>query len=192
MRLTWRQVLPGVVVGGVCMALAFYGIPLRAFLAALGELRLSFLGLFSGLLVVQLGLMTLRQHLLLAPVAPALSLGRGLSILLIGTFAIQLVPARLGELVRPWLLHQRAKMPLSTGLGLIALERAVDLLAMLLALVAVLLWVEIPSSTLVLPGLELDIVVWGWSTARLLVPGVALGPPDGNDALCVERPLLQT
>ena len=164
-----RQTILGVLVGVVFMALAFLGIPLSEFFAALWTLNLGWLGLFTLLLLAQVGLQALRQQIMLAEAAPQMTLQSSFSIMVIGQFSIQAFPARLGELARPWLLKRAESVPYGAGLGILALERALDLVALLLALVLMLLWVDTPSVELVVAGYPIDLAAWGWSSARQVV-----------------------
>lgn len=168
-----RQTILGVLVGVVFMALAFLGIPLSEFFAALGTLSLGWLGLFTLLLFIQIGLQALRQQIMLAEAAPEMTFRSSFSIMVIGQFSIQAFPARLGELARPWLLKRAEAVPYGAGLGILALERALDLVALLLALVLMLLWVDTPTAALVVAGYSIDLAAWCWSSARLLVPLIA-------------------
>jgi uncharacterized membrane protein YbhN (UPF0104 family) len=38
----------------------------------------------------------------------------------------------------------------------------------------VLLWVELPSHELVVAGMSIDILAWGWSTAQVLIPSITI------------------
>jgi uncharacterized protein (TIRG00374 family) len=168
-----QQIILGVVVGVLFMALAFLGIPLADFFEAVGQLKLGWLALFSALLGGQIVLQALRQQLMLRDVAAGMTFYSSLSIVAIGLFCVQAFPARLGELARPWLLRRAEGVPFGVGLGMLALERALDLVALLMTLVLVLLWVDAPSVELVVAGHTIDLAAWGWSTARVVVPLVA-------------------
>ena len=78
-----------------------------------------------------------RFRLLIAPVKE-LPLRDVLSLNFIGFFAIFLLPLRLGEFVRPALSKARHGIPLSTGVGTVAVERVVDGLITSLCVVFVL------------------------------------------------------
>ena len=169
----WRQIIIGVLVGTAFMALAFQGISLPALVDALASIHLHWLLLFSGMLLVQVWLQSVRQQHMLRDAAPRMTLRDSMAIMSINLFAIQLLPVRLGEFVRPWLLQRVVGVSLGQGMGMLALERALDLVALLLALVMMLLWAVPPSAELVVAGQGIDIIHWGWSTARVVVPLVA-------------------
>lgn len=170
-----HQIILGILVGVLFMALAFLGIPLPAFFEALGRLRLDWLALFTALLGLQIAMQAIRQQVMLRDTAPEMTFSSSFSVIAVGLFSIQIFPARLGELARPWMLRRAEGVEFGEGLGMLALERALDLVALLLALVSVLLWVDTPSVELVVAGQAIDLAAWGWSTARLVVPAVALG-----------------
>ena len=76
---------------------------------------------------------TLRWRFLLAPLG-SFKLGRLYSIVVIGYMANNLLPLRLGELVRAYYIGEREKVSASASLATIVLERVFDGLALLLFL----------------------------------------------------------
>lgn len=80
---------------------------------------------------------------------------RLMSITSIGYFAINVVPARLGELVRPYLLAEREQVPFGEGMAAIFVERLVDMVMLLGMLFAVTWLVELPPGALVVQGIDL-------------------------------------
>ncbi|MFM2421390.1 MAG: hypothetical protein RL385_6113 [Pseudomonadota bacterium] len=66
-----------------------------------------------------------RWRFLIAPVK-RIPLGEVILLNWIGFFAIFALPLRLGEFVRPALSKMRARVPISAGLGTVAVERVVD------------------------------------------------------------------
>jgi uncharacterized protein (TIRG00374 family) len=63
----------------------------------------------------------------------------------VGLTAINLLPARLGEVVRAYALHARAGISISTSLATLVVERVLDLAAVLAALGVVLIWLPLPE-----------------------------------------------
>ncbi len=117
-------------------------------------------------------LRALRFHLLLQGKVPAM---QGLSILSVGYLAIHVVPARIGEFVRPYLLAERAGVSWGAALAVIVLERLADMLMLLAMLMGVALWVELPSGALVV--WDTDILLAGQRVigAATVVGFVGLG-----------------
>lgn len=70
-------------------------------------------------------LRTIRWRYLLKPVADV-STSRLFPVVLIGLMANNIAPARVGELVRAYLVGERESMSKSTALGTIAVDRAFD------------------------------------------------------------------
>ena len=109
----------------------------RASLAALGWLPMGVY--LISLFAIHL-LRTARWHLMVRALHPEQPVFRSLRISFLGFAAVFLVPLRLGELARPWLLRQASDVPMSAGLGTVAVERTVDGLFMVLVLVLSVLW----------------------------------------------------
>lgn len=59
--------------------------------------------------------------------------------------AISLIPMRIGEFVRPYLVSTRSKIPLSSGLATIFVERILDSLTLLFMLIIVILHSNVPG-----------------------------------------------
>jgi hypothetical protein len=72
-----------------------------------------------------------RWRRLLEAMGHRVSLGYAFSLLLAGWFISALVPARAGDLVRAGLLRREHEVPVATGLGSVAAERAFDALALI-------------------------------------------------------------
>jgi uncharacterized protein (TIRG00374 family) len=67
-----------------------------------------------------------RWHYLLAPLGVRISFGRLLAVSSVGFMAILVLPARLGEFVRPALLRRKGEITASAALGTVAVERIID------------------------------------------------------------------
>lgn len=77
----------------------------------------------------QVAVRSLRWQLLLprSQTGARVRLGRLIPVLLVGYLGNSLLPARLGELVRAYLVSVREKVPLGSALGSVLLERVIDL-----------------------------------------------------------------
>ncbi len=141
---TWLRVVALCAVSLLFLWLAAKDVDVRGLAKEVGDADASFLALsvvFSlGTLVVR----AVRWKVILPPTARAsysdlfISTGVGLG-------AISLLPARLGELVRPYMLRARTGTSISTSLGSIVVERVLDLAAVLVALGIVLMLLPLPD-----------------------------------------------
>ncbi len=78
-----------------------------------------------------------------------------LSVNSIGFLAINVVPFRLGELVRPYLFLEKHDIPLGTSLAAIFAERVLDMLSLLVMLLLVGVVVDIPPGGVEVAGVDL-------------------------------------
>ena len=125
------QLLLGVLVSLLFLWLAVQGLHLQE---VLGYLRsANYWWLLPGVAVYFLAVWarTWRWHYLLRPVK-VLAIRRLFPIVCIGYFGNNVFPARLGELLRAYVLRRDADVPISTSLAPIIIERVFDGLVMLL------------------------------------------------------------
>ena len=112
-------------------------------------------------------LRAIRWRVLLAPLSPV-PLGDSLASLLVGYLANNVLPARLGEVVRSHDLGMRTGVSRAAILGTIVVERAVDTLVVIsIASVAILV--------LSVRGVVASAVLVGLAVTALMVVGIALG-----------------
>ncbi len=78
---------------------------------------------------------------------------RVMSIMSLGFLAINVIPLRMGELVRPTLLTDEG-VPFGEGMAAIFLERLADILMLLILLVSVGFMVELPPAGIVVGGTD--------------------------------------
>ena len=166
-----RNLALGLVVGALFLGLALWGVPLAALGDAFSQMRWVYLFHIAAAVFAQYLLRAWRQQILLHPVAPGIRFRDHLAILAIGFFCVNLFPARLGEAVRPLLFHDRAGLPLGAGFAAVLVERVFDLVAILITLLAVVLWVELPERAIEIAGRTLPIAELGRTmTVALLAP----------------------
>src|SRR4051812_35245938 len=125
-----NQLLFGVTVSGVCLYIAFKGLSLRAILDALQEAHFSWVLLAMGVYCFGFAFRTLRWKGLLKPVcsvkAPQL-----LAPLIIGFFANNILPFRMGEFVRAHVAGQKFGISRTSSLATIVVERIFDTISFL-------------------------------------------------------------
>ena len=145
------QLAVSLLVAGLALWLAFRGVPVDAFAAALGSMQKAPLVGSIGLMLVLIVIRVLRWGVLVRALAPVPS--RSIfTICTIGYMGINVLPFRLGEFVRPVLLQSRAGVPFGGGMASIIIERVLDLLSLLLLLLVCLAWAPLPSFEVVLFG----------------------------------------
>lgn len=115
----------GLAVSAVAIALLVRAVDLGAAAEALRAAEPAWVGLLIGLIALDVVLRALRWRVLLGPVA-TVPYRTVLGALLIGYLANNVLPARLGELVRCHVLGGRAGVPRATVLGTVVVERVID------------------------------------------------------------------
>jgi len=77
-----------------------------------------------------------RWKTLLTPRLPHVNMWSGFSAIMIGYAANTIVP-RVGEILRPWVFSRREKIPLSTAISSVIVERVLDVLTLLIGIALV-------------------------------------------------------
>jgi glycosyltransferase 2 family protein len=137
----WRNVALSLAVSGVFLYLAFRNVPLAELGAALGRVRLGWLFLAVALSFLLMVFRTWRWQLELRPLEhiPFWPLW---VVTAVAYLAINLFPARLGEVVRPWLLSRRSSVSFSNVVGNLVVEKTMDSVVILFYILTGLLTVE--------------------------------------------------
>ena len=87
--------------------------------------------------------------------------------------AINTMPLRLGELVRPALFQEKLDIPFGTSMAAIVTERLLDMLMLLSLLLVLGFWVDLPADSLVVG--EVDLLHAGQRVMGVLAAGLGLG-----------------
>jgi glycosyltransferase 2 family protein len=157
----------GVAISVVALALVARSVDLGAAWAVLRNAQPQWVLLLVLFVLTDVVLRGLRWQVLLAPVA-SVPLQATLSSLLVGYLANNVLPARLGELIRSHDLGERTGLSRSTILGTIVVERVVDTMVVVaIAAVAILV--------LSVRGIVASAVLVGLAVSVLLVVGVGVG-----------------
>ena len=170
LRTRKRAALIGLFIGALAFAAALAGVPLAEVGAALRAADPLLLLPPAALFLVQQAVRALRQAELIRGALPHHRFRDSHSVLCISFLFINALPARLGELVRPPLLLERAGVPLGVGFAVVFVERVIDFTSMLLMIDLVATFVPVPSHTLVLGGLTVDWVAAGRTLALTTAP----------------------
>lgn len=136
-RAQWRNAVLGLVVGGGFLYLAFRNVPLADLAAAFAHLRQGWEWLAAAILV-SFAIMVVRAwrwQFELSPLAHV-PLGRLWVVTSVAYMAINVLPVRLGEVVRPWLLSRREPVSFSNVVGNLVLEKTVDSVVLVLFILA--------------------------------------------------------
>jgi uncharacterized protein (TIRG00374 family) len=133
----------GLVVGGLFVWLAFRGTDFEGVKASFREADYIYIipvVFLSG--IVQI-LRSYRWGVILEPMAK-ITQGTLFAITSVGFMAISLLPVRMGEIVRPYLISQKSPVKISSSLATIVVERVFDMLTLMIFLLIVLVKVELP------------------------------------------------
>jgi uncharacterized protein (TIRG00374 family) len=133
----------------------------------LAQADLRWIGLAAAFLSTDLALRALRWQRLLRPIA-TVRYPRMLGYLLIGYLANNVLPARLGELVRSHYLGDREGISRASALGTVVVERIVDLVAVVAIASTALLVLSVR-------GVVASAVLVGAGVAGLFLVALALG-----------------
>ena len=137
----WRNVALSLAVSGGFLYLAFRNVPLAELGTALGRVRIGWLLLAIAVSFVLMVFRAWRWQLELRPLE-RIRLGRLWVVTAVAYLAINLLPARLGEVVRPWLLSRRSSVSFSNVVGNLVVEKTMDSLVILFYILTGLLTVE--------------------------------------------------
>jgi glycosyltransferase 2 family protein len=128
---------------------------------------LGWIGLVGAFVVIDLLMRALRWQRLVAPIGHVGFLPM-LGYLLIGYLANNVLPARLGELVRSHYLGDREGLSRTTTLGTVVVERVVDFVVVVAIASAAILVLSVR-------GIVANAVLVGVALAALLAAGIAVG-----------------
>jgi uncharacterized protein (TIRG00374 family) len=157
----------GAAISIVALWLVLRGVDLARTGDVLARADLRWIGLAAAFLATDLVLRALRWQRLLRPIA-RVRYSSMLGYLLVGYLANNVLPARLGELVRSHYLGDREGISRASALGTVVVERVVDLVAVVGIASAALLVLSVR-------GVVAGAVLVGAGVAGLLLVVLALG-----------------
>ena len=129
----------------------------------------------SGAVLAYLAVHGFRSLRLAALVGHGLRPGGAFVVNCIGYLAINVVPLRLGEFVRPYLLLEQHEVPLGASVAGIFVERLLDLASLVIMLLLVTWAVDLPAGGVVVGDGDVDIVRAGQLAAGAVVAVGAAG-----------------
>jgi len=139
-----KKVILGIVISVVLVWLSVRGIKLQDVLNDLEEIKLSCVFLFVLIMFSMQYLRSYRWGVILQPLEKIDQLSL-FSVTCVGFLAIAAIPARIGELARPYLISRRSSITMSAALGTVIVERILDMLTVLAMAIIVLFFVDLPS-----------------------------------------------
>ena len=137
------KVFAGLAVSVLLVYLAVRGIPFGSVADSLRSVRIGCLLVSATVLFLMQALRSVRWGLILDPIGRVAPL-RLFSVTSVGFLAIVALPARLGELARPYLLSRKTSIPMSSALGTVFAERALDGLAVLMIAIFAFFFTPLP------------------------------------------------
>ena len=143
------QIAGGVVVSGLALWLTLRGKDLGAIWVAAQQADYAWLVPYVGILALIHLARTLRWGILLDPVAKV-PFSRLNAVSAVGFMALMILPFRIGEFARPYLIAERPRIRVSATLSSVVVERVAD--GLFTAALLVLTLLAVPDGT---PGLHL-------------------------------------
>jgi uncharacterized protein (TIRG00374 family) len=148
------------VVGLSLLVLFLWTLVLATLGATLGSVSPAWILPSVAIYFVGIWLRAARWRLLMAPFADV-SAGRLFRTILIGLAVNNIVPLRLGELVRTYLLKRSHNVPIASSLATILIERLLDLFVLCALMTVVLLLVPLGGVVLALAGTTATVTAVG-------------------------------
>jgi glycosyltransferase 2 family protein len=139
-----KKIIFGIVLGIVLVYFSVRGINFSETLSHLKKIHLGYAALSLFFIVLMQVLRSYRWGVILQPLE---KIGQFtlFAVTSVGFLAIAAIPARIGELARPYLIAKKSSIKMSSALGTVVVERVLDSLAVLTITVAVLILQDLPS-----------------------------------------------
>lgn len=153
-----KKLIPGLLLGAIFTYLSLKGIDFDEIAVSLKAVHYVYIiPVLVGLFLVQY-LRSYRWGVILNPIEKIDQLSL-FSVTCVGFLAIVTIPARIGELARPYLITHRSNVAMTSALGSIFLERVFDILTILIMFFIVAFLSPMPSWLMELSTLFLVIIV---------------------------------
>ncbi|HUH66327.1 MAG TPA: lysylphosphatidylglycerol synthase transmembrane domain-containing protein [Syntrophales bacterium] len=138
-----KKLAVGILLGALLIYLSIRGINFHDVVDGLNTIRYGYLlPVLISLFLIQV-LRSFRWGIILSPIVEVDQLSL-FSVTSVGFLAITAIPARVGELARPYLITKRSQIGMSAALGTILVERVFDCLTVLTIFLFALLFAPIP------------------------------------------------
>jgi len=139
-----KKIILGILISIILVYLSFKGIKLQDVVSDLRKIQLSYVIFFLLIGALVQYLRSYRWGIILQPLEKIDQLSL-FSVTSVGFLAIAAIPARIGELARPYLISQKSSIKMSSALGTIIVERVLDSFTVLTIAVVVLFFTDLPS-----------------------------------------------
>jgi uncharacterized protein (TIRG00374 family) len=181
------KIFAGLALSGLLVWLSLRGIEIKEVCSGLQKVKVFFALLSLAVMILMQGLRAIRWGFILKPLDPHIHNFTIFSITSVGFMAIIAIPARLGELVRPYLLTKKSRIPMSSAVGTIFMERVLDILTVLTIATVIFFSTPLPpwlfragaslfAVTSIIFALMMMAMFRKEKTALLLAPAIALIP----------------
>ncbi len=138
-----KKVILGILISVVLVYLSVKGINLQDVFRDLKNIQLSYVIFFILLVILMQWLRSYRWGVILQPLEKIDQFSL-FSVTSVGFLAIASIPARLGELARPYLISKKSSIKMPSALGTILVERVLDSFTVLAIAVIVLFLTDLP------------------------------------------------
>ncbi len=138
-----KKLFLGIVIGAFFVYLSFRGIDLNGITAGLKNVNLSFIIPFLCLMALIQILRSYRWGIIMKPIMKIDQFSL-FSVTSVGFLAVIAIPARIGELARPYLISTKTGISMSSAVGTIMVERVFDALTVLTVFFIVVLFTPLP------------------------------------------------
>jgi uncharacterized protein (TIRG00374 family) len=138
-----KKVILGILISVILVYLSIRGINLQDVFRDLKKILPTYVIFFILLIILMQWLRSYRWGVILQPMGKIDQFSL-FSVTSVGFLAIASIPARIGELARPYLISKRSSIKMSSALGTILIERVLDGFTVLAIAVIVLLLTDLP------------------------------------------------
>jgi len=138
------NIILGSLVGALCIWLAFRGTDFEGVKSSFEAANYFYLTPAVLLTIIVLALRSYRWGVILEPMEK-IDQKSLFSITAVGFMAINLLPWRMGEIARPYLISRKSSIKMGSSLATIVVERTFDMLSLMMLLLVVLKTVKLPS-----------------------------------------------
>lgn len=188
-----KKVIAGLMLSALLVYLSVRGIDFQGVIDGFRNIRYGFVPPVLALLFLMQALRSFRWGVILTPLAKIDQLSL-FSVTSVGFLAIAAVPARLGELARPYLITRKSDLKMSSALGTIIIERVLDSMTLLSIAGVVLFFIPLPAwlvqasllfllATLTILAALVLIVIKREASLRILAPLIGKLPTRYGEML---------